>query len=856
MPVTRKDRNGADLSSTIGPVNTTAFLFGDASSRSNNNNNNNHSGNHSNRSSTVRGGFLQMNTNDDKFPVLIRRETDGKLQLPPASNALDLASPDLADPDKTASGWPSFNSRSQKSLSGIMSRNSIPLAGTSSPPHTSVQPASSGDVTPTKLNRHSMGPRIGQFPEAQRQNPPAPSKSSDTTPSGGPPKLQSSYSTNDIPTVKNSVNANPYGQPSSTAEERLHNHNASLGRIPRGAVGSNRTSRDFNKELSHSPEVRHEEPIPTMQTVLQGSASNFTSPVPAPASAVSSPPESMSAGPTSPASFASPLASLNNPNPNPNFYGGYGVQPNMNSAIATGMNGTNSMLGLNAMMGNMNMGLAGAAMPNQWNNHAGQFVGGAPGAFGPGFSPNPYQQYQAQNGQQGRFVDSQARVMQQRRSQGGDDNSRFANIALENLQGEIYGLCKDQHGCRYLQKKLEEGKPDQVRMIFDETKMYMIDLMTDPFGNYLCQKLLEQTTEEQRTVLINNAAPHMVRIALNQHGTRALQKMIEFVSTPAQVQTVIMALREQVVPMIQDLNGNHVIQKCLNRLSSEDAQFIFDAVASHCVVVGTHRHGCCVIQRCIDHASGNQKAQLVAAITASSYPLVQDPFGNYVLQYIFDQGEESFSQPLCRTFLGAIAMLSKQKFSSNVIEKCIRIADTDLKHDMIEEIINCPEFDRLADDAFANYVVQTAWDYANTEDEERLAERIRPVLPRMRHKPYGRRFQSRLAERDTRLGITAPPASSAEATPSFANAPMHRSQPSNDSSFYQSPPGSSHGVQINNGAAFNSSGYRSGNNGFVSQDRRISNPPYPGAGGFQGSVQQPYGQYRPAGQQGGNMNYF
>jgi hypothetical protein len=109
-----------------------------------------------------------------------------------------------------------------------------------------------------------------------------------------------------------------------------------------------------------------------------------------------------------------------------------------------------------------------------------------------------------------------------------------------------------------------------------------------------------------------------------------------------------------VVELIQDLNGNHVIQKCLNRLSSADAQvwttrfhddgrcralltldqFIFDAVGTHCVIVGTHRHGCCVLQRCIDHASGIQKVNLISQISRNAYPLVQDPFGNYVVQYI------------------------------------------------------------------------------------------------------------------------------------------------------------------------------------------------------------------------------
>lgn len=64
----------------------------------------------------------------------------------------------------------------------------------------------------------------------------------------------------------------------------------------------------------------------------------------------------------------------------------------------------------------------------------------------------------------------------------------------------------------------------------------------------------------------------MVKIALNSHGTRALQKMIDFIETPEQIQTVINALNNQVVDLIQDLNGNHVIQKCLNKLDAQDAE--------------------------------------------------------------------------------------------------------------------------------------------------------------------------------------------------------------------------------------------------------------------------------------------
>lgn len=56
--------------------------------------------------------------------------------------------------------------------------------------------------------------------------------------------------------------------------------------------------------------------------------------------------------------------------------------------------------------------------------------------------------------------------------------NRFAGTRIEDLQGEIPALCKDQHGCRYLQKKLEEGVPEHRDMIFRETFGHFADLMT------------------------------------------------------------------------------------------------------------------------------------------------------------------------------------------------------------------------------------------------------------------------------------------------------------------------------------------------------------------------------------------
>jgi hypothetical protein len=330
--------------------------------------------------------------------------------------------------------------------------------------------------------------------------------------------------------------------------------------------------------------------------------------------------------------------------------------------------------------------------------------------------------------------------------------NRFAGTRLEDLQGEIPALCKDQHGCRYLQKKLEEGVPEHRDMIFRETFGHFADLMTDPFGNYLCQKLLEYSTDDQRNVICESVAQDLVNISLNMHGTRAVQKMIDFLSTRrqadmrynAQIHSIIVALSLHVVVLIKDLNGNHVIQKCLNKLSPEDNQFIYNAVAANCVEVATHRHGCCVLQRCIDHASDNQRIQLVNEITFNALTLVQDPYGNYVVQYILDLNDNRFSDAVIRQFAGNVCALSVQKFSSNVIEKCIRVAEHSTRKMLIEELLNRSRLEKLLRDSYGNYCVQTALDYAEPTQRVLLVEGIRPVLPLIRNTPYGKRIQNKL----------------------------------------------------------------------------------------------------------------
>lgn len=328
----------------------------------------------------------------------------------------------------------------------------------------------------------------------------------------------------------------------------------------------------------------------------------------------------------------------------------------------------------------------------------------------------------------------------------GDTASKYANAALGDFVGDIYSLCKDQHGCRFLQRQLDlarDGSGDAAAVIFAEIHSQIVELMVDPFGNYLVQKLFECITPQQRLVLVRTAAPDNMRIALDPHGTRALQKLVEQISTPEETQYIIDSLAPHVVVLSRDLNGNHVVQKCLQRLPSKDSQFVFDAASKHCAEIAIHRHGCCVLQRCLDHGNSAQREQLSCKVAQIATTLSLDPYGNYVVQYVVARGDEASVETILAHIRKNIVALSLHKFGSNVIEKTLR---TRRLSDAVIDVLLArgTQLHVLLNDPFGNYVLQTALDVAGSGSLDRLAQGLQPHLPSIKNTPHGRRIYSKI----------------------------------------------------------------------------------------------------------------
>lgn len=309
----------------------------------------------------------------------------------------------------------------------------------------------------------------------------------------------------------------------------------------------------------------------------------------------------------------------------------------------------------------------------------------------------------------------------------------------------VYLAAKDQLGCRYLQRIFDEGTSEDVQIIFNGIIHNIFELMKDPFGNYLVQKLLTVCSDEQRmqfVLMVTDNPGELVKTSKTTHGTRVVQKLIETMKTRLEISLAIRALQPGILNLMMDVNGNHVVQRCLHCLSKDHNKLIFDVAAKHCIDIATHRYGCCVLNKCITYSTGKQREKLLVGICSNGLKLAQDPFGNYVVQFIIELNIASAAAMLLSQFDGHYVYLSRQKFGSHVVEKFLKCVE-ESRSRIINELVSEPHFDQLLQDPFANYVIQSALGVTKGSVRALLLQAVRPHMLLLRTSPYCKKIFSR-----------------------------------------------------------------------------------------------------------------
>lgn len=99
-----------------------------------------------------------------------------------------------------------------------------------------------------------------------------------------------------------------------------------------------------------------------------------------------------------------------------------------------------------------------------------------------------------------------------------------------------------------------------------------------------------------------------------------------------------------------------------------------------------------------------------------------------------DKWPEQDYTPLVNKIKNKVAQLSIQKFSSNVVEKCLQMGDSSQKNDMVLKIASIDKLVTVMRNSYGNYVVQKALYISNSDVKEALVDTIYSSIPEIQDK--------------------------------------------------------------------------------------------------------------------------
>lgn len=250
---------------------------------------------------------------------------------------------------------------------------------------------------------------------------------------------------------------------------------------------------------------------------------------------------------------------------------------------------------------------------------------------------------------------------------GNKGNKRYE---LKDIYSYMVEFSGDQHGSRFIQQKLETANSDEKEQVFREIEPNAIQLMKDVFGNYVVQKFFEHGNQVQKRVLAEKMKGKVVDLSVQVYACRVVQKALEHVLVEQQAE-LTKELEPEILRVTRDQNGNHVVQKIIELVPRRYIDFIMNALRGQVTGLASHTYGCRVVQRMLEHGTDADKLDIMTELHASAQILITDQYGNYVAQHVIQNGNQPDRQRMIELVMSQLLTLSKHKFASNVVEKCI-----------------------------------------------------------------------------------------------------------------------------------------------------------------------------------------
>ena len=304
------------------------------------------------------------------------------------------------------------------------------------------------------------------------------------------------------------------------------------------------------------------------------------------------------------------------------------------------------------------------------------------------------------------------------------------NITMNSLflfnEMEFYSFITTQKGSRAIQNILINANESEIDIILQKIKNKSSEIMIDKYGNYFFQKLIEFCTPKQRHFLLLSIKDNFVEIANNSFGTHPLQLLIEQICTNKEKEVVLKSIENNELNLSLDSRGTHVLQKFISCTNDEERLSINQNLLEILPKLINDPFGVCVLIKLIKYTNDKKIKQKISQYISDNNPLsfIQHPYANYAVQSLFNQNDIIYCNEIIKVIVDNFYILSLKKFSSNVVENCIKYGSDIIVSKIYKSLLSEDKLEVLLNNTYGNFVIEKLVSRLNKEEKNNFLKEI------------------------------------------------------------------------------------------------------------------------------------
>lgn len=251
----------------------------------------------------------------------------------------------------------------------------------------------------------------------------------------------------------------------------------------------------------------------------------------------------------------------------------------------------------------------------------------------------------------------------------------------EQLAGRILPLSLQMYGCRVVQKALEVIELDQKTELIQELHGHVMRCVHDQNGNHVIQKCIESVPTEKVGFIISSFRGQVAMLSSHPYGCRVIQRVLEHCPDEQICRWIVDEILESTCDLAQDPYGNYVTQHVLEMGKPLLRSQIIRRLTGKFIQMSQHKYASNVVEKCLKYGDASERVLIIEEIVVqpnnadSLLKMMKDQFGNYVVQKIFDMGNDEQKDIVVKCIQVHLSALKKFPYAKHIVARYEQLSE-------------------------------------------------------------------------------------------------------------------------------------------------------------------------------------